>query len=149
MTTINPTFAFVPSAGSFTPRYSSRAARWTGRALSTIIALLLGLDALMKLLQAPAVLKGSIELGYPAHTMFGIGLVLAICVVAYVIPRTSLLGAVLLTGYLGGAIATHVRVDNPLWTHTLFPIYVAIVIWGGLALRDGRLRGILKAAFSR
>jgi hypothetical protein len=149
MSTLNPDFHFVPAADSFTAIHPSRTARWAGRILSTIIALLLGVDALMKLLQVAPVLKASVELGYSAHAVFGIGLVLAICVVAYVIPRTSLLGAVLLTGYLGGAIATHVRAGHPLWTHTLFPIYVAVVIWGGLLLRDGRLRGILKATFGR
>jgi DoxX-like family len=149
MSTLNSTFTLIPTAPSFTAMVPSRAARWTGRVMSTIVALLLGLDALMKLLRVTPVLKASVELGYPAHAMFGIGLVLAICVVAYVIPRTSLLGAVLLTGYLGGAIATHVRVDHPLWTHTLFPIYVAAVIWGGLVLRDSRVRGILRACFGR
>jgi hypothetical protein len=149
MTTLNPNLTFLPTTDSFTALAPSRAARWTGRVLSTLIALLLGLDALMKLLQVAPVLAASAELGYSAHAVFGIGLVLALCVVLYLIPRTSLLGAVLLTGYLGGAIATHVRAGHPIWTHTLFPIYVAIVIWGGLALRDGRARGILKACFGR
>ena len=149
MSTLNPDFTFLPSTAAFTAVAPSRAARWTGRILSTVVALLLGLDAAMKLLQVAPVLTASAELGYSAHAVFGIGLVLAICVVAYVIPRTSLLGAVLLTGYLGGAIATHVRVGHPIWTHTLFPIYVAVMIWGGLVLRDGRVRGILKACFAR
>lgn len=149
MSTLTPDLPFIPASRSFTPTVPSRAARRTGRVLSTIIALLLGMDALMKLLRVAPVLKASAELGYPSHAVFGIGVVLAICVVAYVVPRTSLLGAVLLTGYLGGAVATHVRADHPLWTHTLFPIYVAVVIWGGLVLRDGRLRGFLKATFAR
>jgi hypothetical protein len=143
MTTLNPDLAFVPPPSSLAV-LPSKAARRTGLVLSAIIALLLGFDALMKLLRIPPVIKASLELGYPTHAVFGIGLVLAICVVAYVVPRTSLLGAVLLTGYLGGAIATHVRVGDPLWTHTLFPIYVAAVIWAGLVLRDARLRSFLK-----
>jgi len=149
MSTLNPNLTFLPTTDSFSSVTPSRAARWTGRIVSTIIALLLGLDALMKLLQVAPVLAASAELGYSAHAVFGIGLVLALCVALYALPRTSLLGAVLLTGYLGGAIATHVRAGHPLWTHTVFPIYVAIVIWGGLALRDGRARGILKACFCR
>jgi len=89
------------------------------------------------------------ELGYPTYAVFGIGVVLALCVALYAIPRTSLLGALLLTGYLGGAIATHVRVGDPLWTHTLFPIYVAAMVWGGLVLRDQRLRAFLKSWVNR
>jgi hypothetical protein len=148
MRTLSPDLAFVPSPSSLvgTP---SKAARRTGRILSAVIALLLGFDALMKLLRIPPVIKASLELGYPTQAVFGIGLVLAICVITYVIPRTSLLGAVLLTGYLGGAIATHVRVGDPLWTHTLFPVYVAAVIWAGLVLRDERLRGYLKTWLAR
>jgi hypothetical protein len=149
MSTLNPNLTFLPTTDAFSSITPSRAARWTGRILSTIVVLLLGLDALMKLLQVAPVLAASAELGYSAHAVFGIGVVLAICVAVYVIPRTSLLGAVLLTGYLGGAIATHVRAGHPLWTHTLFPIYVAVVIWGGLVLRDGRARGILRACFRR
>ena len=81
--------------------------------------------------------------------MFGIGVVLAVCVALYAIPRTAFLGALLLTGYLGGAIATHVRAGDPLFTHVLFPIYVASVVWAGLVLRDGRLRGFLKSWITR
>jgi hypothetical protein len=146
MTTFNPHLTYDPTHATHATRTApapSRYARWTGRALSTLIALLLGFDAAMKLLRIAPVMKASTELGYPAHAVFGIGLTLAVCVALYAIPRTSLLGALLLTGYLGGAIATHVRHADPLWTHTLFPIYVAAVVWGGLVLRDGRLRAFL------
>jgi hypothetical protein len=122
---------------------TNRTARRTGLVLSTIIALLLGFDAFMKLLQIAPVMAASTELGYAARSVFPIGVILAICVVTYVIPRTSVLGAVLLTGYLGGAVATHLRIGDPLWTHTLFPLYVAAVVWGGLILRDRRLRALL------
>jgi len=111
-----------------------------GRVLSTIAILFLVFDSVGKLLQVPPVLAGSVALGYPASTVFPLGVILLLCVVTYVIPSTSVLGAVLLTGYLGGAIATHVRVGNPLLSHTLFPIYVALFIWGGLFLRDAALR---------
>jgi hypothetical protein len=84
-----------------------------------------------------------VELGYPADSILTFGLVELACVALYMIPRTAVLGAVLLTGYLGGAIATHVRVGNPLFSHVLFPTYVAALIWGGLYLRDARLRAVL------
>jgi hypothetical protein len=72
-----------------------------------------------------------------------IGVIELVCLVLYLVPQTSVLGALLLTGYLGGAIATHVRVGSPLMSHTLFPIYVALMVWGGLYLREGRLRALL------
>jgi hypothetical protein len=121
----------------------SRRALWTGRILSTIAILFLLFDSMGKLLEVPPVVAGTAELGYPVATVFPLGVILLLCVVAYAIPGTSVLGAVLLTGYLGGAIATHVRVENPLLSHTLFPVYVALVVWGGLFLREARLRALL------
>ncbi len=115
-------------------------ARWRiriGRILTGAAVLFLTVDAVLKLLELPPVVEGSAKLGYPPSTVFGMGAVLLACVVTHVIPRTAVLGAVLLTGYLGGAIATHVRVGDPFLTHTLFPVYVAALIWGGLHLRDG------------
>lgn len=116
---------------------------WAGRGLSALAVLFLTFDSIAKLLEVQPVVAGSRELGYPASTVFPIGLVLLLCVVAYAIPRSSVLGALLLTGYLGGAVATHVRVGNPLLSHTLFPVYVAFVVWGGLVLRDARLHALL------
>lgn len=116
---------------------------WTGRILTGLAGLFLLFDGGAKLARIPAVMEGSASLGYPAATVFGIGAVLLACTLLYLVPRTAVLGAVLLTGYLGGAIATHVRVQNPLFSHTLFPIYVAMLIWGGLYLRDRRVRGLL------
>ena len=89
------------------------------------------------------VIDGTIQLGYSRDIVFTLGVILLSCVVAYVIPRTAVLGALLLTGYLGGAVATHVRVENPLFSHVLFPTYVAALLWGGLLLRDARLRAFL------
>lgn len=120
-----------------------RAAVWTGRVLSGLMVAFLLFDAAAKLARVEAVVKGTAELGYPIATIVPIGIVLLACVALYLIPRTAILGAVLLTGYLGGAIATHVRVSNPLLSHTLFPIYVAALIWGGLYLRDLRTRALL------
>src|SRR6476659_1586945 len=120
----------------------SRAGLWTGRALSSIAVLFLIFDSVGKLLQVEPVIEGTVALGYPVSVIFGLGMTLALCTAAYVVPTTSVLGAVLLTGYLGGAVAAHVRVGNPLFTHVLFPTYVAALIWGGLMLRDARLRAL-------
>ena len=116
---------------------------WAGRIMSGLAILFLAFDAVAKLLRLPPVLEGTAKLGYPVSVVFGLGTVLLVCVILYAIPRTSILGAILLTGYLGGAIATHVRVSDPLFSHTLFPIYVAILTWGGLYLRDDRLRALI------
>lgn len=116
--------------------------RWTGRVLSGVAILFLAIDALGKVVRLDPVVAGTTELGFPASAVFGLGLLELGCVLAYVVPRTSVIGAVLLTGYLGGAIATHVRMGNPLLTHVLFPIYVAVFLWGGLVLRDVRARAL-------
>jgi hypothetical protein len=129
--------------GSLPRPATSLSATWAGRSLSGLATLFLLADSIAKLLEVPAVIEGSAQLGYPAHTVFGLGLVLLLSVVVYLIPRTAVLGAILLTGYLGGAVATHVRVGNPLLTHTLFPVYLGVTIWAGLVLRDQRLRAIL------
>ena len=121
-----------------------RGAIWTGRILTGLAALFLLMDATMKVLELAPAVEGTMQLGYPASAIQGIGVLQLALLVAYLVPRTSLLGAVLWTGYLGGAIATHVRVGSPLFTHTLFPIYVAALIWGGLWLRDTRLRAALR-----
>ena len=121
----------------------SGTALWTGRVLSAVAILFMTADSIGKLLEVAPVVAGSTELGYPARTVFTIGVIELLCVVAYVIPSTSVLGALLLTAYLGGAVATHLRVENPLFSHTLFPIYVALFVWGGLVLRDARLRAFL------
>jgi ABC-type uncharacterized transport system permease subunit len=133
------------SEAANTSAAASRARLWTGRALSGLALLFLAFDSVMKLLQLAPAVEGTVELGYPASSLLTIGILEITCVVAYAIPRISVLGAVLLTGYLGGAIATHVRVENPLFSHTLFPIYIAALIWGGLYLRDARVRALLGA----
>jgi hypothetical protein len=122
---------------------SRRWRQWTGRGLSGIAVAFLVLDSTGKLLQVQAVIDGTLALGYPRDLVFTLGLILLGCVLMYVIPRTSVLGALLLTGYLGGAVATHVRVESPLLTHVLFPTYLAALLWGGLLLTDARLRALL------
>ena len=114
-----------------------------GYVLTGLVAAFLTFDTVMKLLQLAPAVQGTTELGYPAGTVVAIGAIELVCLVLYLVPRTSVLGALVLTGYLGGAIATHVRVGSPLPTHTLFPIYVALMVWGGLYLRENRLRGLL------
>ena len=117
--------------------------RTVGRLLSWLAILFLLFDSVGKLLLVQPVIEGSRQLGYSPNTVFGLGAVLLGCVRVYLVPRTSALGALLLTGYLGGAVATHVRVGSPLFTHVLFPTYVAAVVWGGLLLRRPALRVIL------
>jgi len=121
----------------------SKKSLWAGRILAGVVVSFLFLDAAMKVMKASVVMEGTAQLGYPTNSVFGIGVVLLVCTLLYAIPRTSILGAVLLTGYLGGAIATHVRVGNPLFSHVLFPVYLGILIWGGLFLRDRRLGALI------
>lgn len=121
---------------------------WTGRILSGLAIAFLLFDAIMKFFMdrlPPEMLEAGAALQWPIEKMPLVGTILLVCTILYIIPRTAPLGAVLLTGYLGGAIASHVRVSNPLFTHTLFPIYIAIFIWLGLYLRDLRVRSLVKA----
>ena len=122
---------------------TSRKTLWAGRVMSGFAVLFLLVDATFKVLELPPAVEGTMQLGFPARVVFGLGLLQLACLVVYLVPRTSVLGAVLWTGYLGGAVATHVRVGNPLFSHTLFPIYVATFLWAGLWLRDERLRAVL------
>ena len=121
----------------------SKAALWGGRALSGLGALFMAFDAGGKLLQPPEFVEGITKLGYPASVNVPLGVVQVVCLALYLFPRTAALGAVLWTGYLGGAVATHVRVGSPLFSHVLFPLYVAAFLWGGLWLRDLRLRELV------
>lgn len=116
---------------------------WTGRVLSTLAILFLTFDSVIKFLHLPMVAEASAKLGYKNDTIFNVGIVLLVCVVLYAIPQTSILGAILLTGYLGGAVATHVRVGDPLFSHILFPTYLGTLLWLGLYLRDTRLRALV------
>jgi DoxX-like protein len=122
---------------------SSRRQVLTGRVLTGLAVAFLLFDTVLKVAKLPAVVQGTAQLGYPAHLVLGIGIIELVCLALYAIPRTAVLGAILLTGYLGGAVATHVRVQSPLFSHILFPVYVALLIWGGLYLRDERLRALI------
>jgi hypothetical protein len=124
----------------------SKGALWTGRILSGLAFVFLLFDAAIKFFMdklPPEALEAGAALQWPVDKMPLVGTILLICTFLYIVPRTSVLGAILLTGYLGGAIASHIRVSNPLLTHTLFPLYVAIFIWLGLYLRDNRVRNLI------
>ncbi|MCG3154733.1 MAG: hypothetical protein DKINENOH_01327 [bacterium] len=121
----------------------SRKNLWAGRIISALAILFLLFDSSGKLLKLAPVVEGTVQLGYPESAILGIGIVELVCLALYVIPRTSIFGAVLLTGFLGGAVATHVRLGNPLFSHVLFPVYIGALVWGGLFLLDGRLRTLV------
>lgn len=112
---------------------------WAGRILSTLPMLMLIMSGVMKLMQPPGLVEGFAKLGWPLSLALGLGIVELVCTALYAIPRTSVLGAILLTGYLGGAIATHARIGDPF----IAPIILGVMIWLGLYLRDTRLRAIL------
>jgi hypothetical protein len=121
----------------------SKTMLWAGRIISALVVLFLLFDALIKVMKLPPAIEGTTRLGYPESLVFGLGLLELVCVVLYVIPRTSILGAILLTGYLGGAVATNLRVGNPLFSYILAPVYFGVLIWGGLFLRDNQLRALI------
>ncbi len=127
-------------AQSASPRGSSRYARWASRTVSALVVAFLAFDGITKAMMAEPVVEATTRLGYPEGTVFGIGVTLLLCTALCAVPRTAILGAILLTGYLGGAVATQVRVEDP-WF--LFPAFVGVLAWGGLYLRDERVRALV------
>ena len=121
----------------------ARTMPWAGTVIGAVPVLFLLFDSAIKLAVIQPVVESFAQLGWPVHVAAGLGLLELVCVALYMVPRTAVLGAILLTGYLGGAIATHVRVENPLFTHVLFPVYVALLLWGGLYLREPGLRALV------
>ena len=121
----------------------SKTTVWTGRIISSLVVLFLVFDSLMKFVKPAPVVEASAQLGLPDSVIVCIGITLLACTVLYAIPRTSVLRAILLTGYLGGAVFTHLRVGNPLFSHVLFPTYVGVLLWAGLYLREDRLRALI------
>ncbi|KRE17214.1 polyhydroxyalkanoate depolymerase [Bosea sp. Root483D1] len=122
---------------------NTNAALWTGRVLTGLLALfMLGASISPKLLRMPVAEETMAQLGWPAGYAFMIGLIELACLALYLIPRTALLGAVLMMGLLGGAMATQVRAGSPLFSHVLFSLYLGLFMWGGLWLRDQRLRAL-------
>jgi hypothetical protein len=126
----------------------SSGALWTGRVLSGLIVLFMIFDGVIKLPPLDVVTQAMAPLGWPSDPSVArlLGIIGLISTALYALPRTSVLGAILLTAYMGGAIATNVRVDNPLFSHTLFGVYLGVILWGGLFLRDPRVRALIPFA---
>jgi hypothetical protein len=118
----------------------SKTSLWAGRIISGLVTLFMIFDGTVKVLKLPAAMEGTARLGYPISVVFPLGVVVLACTALYVAPQTSILGAILLTGFLGGATATQVRVNDP-WF--LFPVAIGVMAWGGLYLRDARLRSMI------
>jgi hypothetical protein len=121
----------------------SKARLWTGRILTILTTLFLLFDGVMKLVQPLPVTKAMTQLGFPLHLSVPIGIILLICTALYALPSTSVLGSVLLTGYLGGAVVSQMRIGAPLFGNTLFPIYFAVLLWAAIYLREPRLRALI------
>jgi hypothetical protein len=123
----------------------SNVAVWTGRVLSGVVILFMLLDGGMKLVPLDVVTETSAQLGLPTSATFarGLGLLGLLCTALYAFPRTSVMGAILLTGYMGGAVATHLRIGSPVFSHVLFGVYLGLMLWGGLYLRDERVRALI------
>ena len=121
----------------------SRTRLWTSYVMSGLVILFMLMDGIMKFVKSPEVIEGTLALGFGEQHLPIIGALGLISTLLYALPRTSILGAILLTAYFGGAVATHLRLNNPLFTHTLFTIYFGILVWGGLWLRNRKLRELL------
>jgi hypothetical protein len=121
----------------------SKTRLWTSYVMSGLVILFMLMDSIMKFVKPPEVIEGTVALGFAEQHISVIGTLGLISTLLYAFPRTSILGAILLTAYFGGAVATHLRLNNPLFTHTLFTIYFGILIWGGLWLRNSKLRELL------
>jgi hypothetical protein len=124
------------------PAPTSSAMLWTGRIMSGLVILFLLFDGGIKLIPLDIVITTSQQYGIPVHLARTLGVMTLVGTLLYAWPRTAVLGAILLTGYLGGAIYVHLRIDHPLFTHTLFGVYLGVLMWGGLWLRDERLRSL-------
>ncbi|MGC2301359.1 MAG: DoxX family protein [Acidobacteriaceae bacterium] len=127
----------------------SAARVWTGRVITGLIVVFNLLDAAMKFAKPAQVAEAFVSTGWPLELSVPLGVILLTCTVLYVIPRTSVLGAILLTGYFGGAVATNLRLENPLFSHTLFPVYFGLLTWAALWLRDPQLGDHLPLRGSR
>jgi len=125
------------------PVSPSKGSLWAGRILSALVILFLVFDSVLKFFKPAVVVEASAKLGLPMSLCIPIATILLVCTLLYAIPQTSVLGAILLTGYLGGAVLTQIRVGDPLFSHVLFPTYVGALLWLGLYLRDTRLRALL------
>lgn len=120
----------------------SKGRLWTARVMSGLVILFMLFDGITKLLKLKVMVDGTVEMGFAEHHVTTIGFLALLSALLYAFPQTSVLGAILLTGFFGGGIASHIRLDNPLFSHTLFPVYLAVLTWGGIYLRDERLQNI-------
>jgi hypothetical protein len=118
-------------------------ARWAGYTISGIVVAFLLFDGIIKLIPLDIVIETSGQFGIPVHLARPLGILTLVCTILYAVPRTSVLGAILLTGYLGGSVWTHLRIGSPVFSHLLFGVYLGLMIWGGLYLRDERLRALI------
>lgn len=134
MTTLN---------ASLTATAPSKAKIWTGHVMAGIVILFMLFDGIFKFFITEEMAKTTPTLGFQLHHLPIMGTLALICTILYIIPRTEVLGAILLTGFWGGAVASHVRLDNPLFSHTLFPVYLAILAWGALWLKSEKLRSLI------
>jgi hypothetical protein len=130
--------ATVRSGALDTPRLS----RWAGRTMTALFMLFMAFDTAIKLMRLQIVEESMMQLGYPAGLGFQIGALEVVLLVLYLIPRTAILGAVLFTGLFGGTVASHLRAGDPLFSHVLFGVYLGMLAWGGLWLRDDKLRAL-------
>lgn len=121
----------------------SKGIRWASYTMSGLVILFMLMDSIMKFVKPPEVIEGTLDLGFTEQHLPIIGALGLISTLLYAFPRTSVFGAILLTGYFGGAVATHLRMNNPLFSHTLFTVYFGILVWGGLWLRNYKLRELL------
>lgn len=121
----------------------SKSRLWTAYIMNGVVILFMVFDSVIKLVKPAPVVEGTLEFGFAEHHIAVIGILGLLSTILYAVPRTSVLGAVMLTGYFGGAIATNLRMDNPLFSYTLFPVYIAILVWGGIWLRDDHLRKLI------
>jgi hypothetical protein len=138
MTTTQAVRTPAPTAG--------RAGVRTGWALTGLLTLFLLFDSVTKVAQLPMVVEATVQMGFPASSVPVIGTVLLVCLALYLVPRTAVLGAVLLTGYLGGAVCAQMRIEAPLFSHMLFPIYVGTIVWVALYLRSAALRALVRSS---
>jgi hypothetical protein len=120
----------------------SKGSRWAGSIVSAVVVLFMVFDGVTKVMKAQQVMEATARIGFPESTIVGIGAALLVCTALYVIPQTSVLGAILLTAYLGGATAANVRVGSPVF-NTSFPIIFGVLVWLGLFLRESRLRALI------
>ena len=137
--------AAMQTFAASTPAPGTKSLIWTGRVISALVVLFLVFDGAMKVVREIHTITASAELGYSPGSMVWIGALLLVCTAIYVIPRTAVLGAILLTGYLGGAVASNVRVGHPVF-ECIFPVIFGVLVWAGLFLREPRLRALLPLA---